>query len=65
MATSGSMHSSKGWTAWFKQSGITIWVTVEDGEGNDVAFFFNDVDQAERVASAFNYRATTEEKTDE
>jgi len=61
------MHSSKeGFTAWSKQSGTTIWVTVEDGEGNDTSFFFEDVDLAERVAAAFNHRATIEaEKTDE
>lgn len=56
MSSSVNMHAKTEWTAEFKQRGITIWVTVEDGEDNDCTFFFRDADQAERVAAAFNYR---------
>lgn len=60
MSTTNNMHSEDGWAAEFHQRGIHIWVTVTDGEGNDITFFFKDGDQADRVADAFNYRAPTD-----
>ncbi len=58
MSTSTNMHSKTEWTAELKLRGVHIWVTVEDGEGSDITFFFRDADQAERVAAAFNHRPT-------
>ncbi len=58
MSCTNNMHSKTGWTAEYKQRGVHIWVTVEDGEGSDITFFFRDADQAERVAAAFNHRPT-------
>ena len=60
MSSSTNMHSKEGWTAKSKQLGTSIWVSVKDGEGNEVTFFFKYAVAADRVAAGFNYKATTE-----
>ncbi len=56
MSTSTNMHSKTEWSAKSHKVLRIIWVTIEDGEGSDVTFFFRDADLAERVAAAFNHR---------
>ncbi len=63
MSVSLNLHAKAGWSAKSSQVYSTIWVTIEDGEGSDVTFFFTDADLAERVAAAFNHRPTENGET--
>ena len=64
MSTTTNLHSKEGWTAKLTLRGKTRWVTIDDGEGNDVTFFFKDGNQAARVAYAFNFSGETNARRD-